>query len=322
MTESQSGPEERFFKPAPGGYVFQLNSPWLFGPSRRFLVDEAQKTEIAACFRRNRRTSLMLLIVLLALMSLASAAGIFWLSTHGSMLKVTITSVDGASTSYSQSIGANGADGVLTGAAGATVHFHVSGPPGEGATLTVTPFDAAGKAGGAAVTPFRPGAAKINLNDEKGRLVSSAILATEVGATPNVISLCNAIILIAIGVSVLALMNGYAWAKLHPLIAGLPRTDLRITFMERMRNSAKAISPKALPPIYVVILCAIGVIVMDASRLAGFLGGASSDDSVSFAMSLIISAYLFAYFVTLMVLRAKAKREEAQRNEPRGQTLE
>jgi hypothetical protein len=61
------GAEEAAFKPIPGGYVAQLPSSKLFGRSQRYLVNEAQKAEIAAALRRQRRLMLVLMPIPLAL---------------------------------------------------------------------------------------------------------------------------------------------------------------------------------------------------------------------------------------------------------------
>ena len=34
------------FKPVSDGYVFRAPSPWVVGPARHYLVNEAQKTEL------------------------------------------------------------------------------------------------------------------------------------------------------------------------------------------------------------------------------------------------------------------------------------
>ena len=46
MAGLYDGIEEAGFKRIDGGYVFQSRNPWFFGPSHRYLVDEAQKAEI------------------------------------------------------------------------------------------------------------------------------------------------------------------------------------------------------------------------------------------------------------------------------------
>jgi hypothetical protein len=79
MSRWYEGAEEAAFKPVPGGYVAQLPSPMLFGRPRRYLVNEAQKAEIAAALRRQRR--LMLLLVPIPLAA-ALVAGLVYAMSH------------------------------------------------------------------------------------------------------------------------------------------------------------------------------------------------------------------------------------------------
>ncbi len=48
MSSWYEGAPGAAFKPIAGGYLFQSRNPWLIGPSRRYLVTEAQKGEIVA----------------------------------------------------------------------------------------------------------------------------------------------------------------------------------------------------------------------------------------------------------------------------------
>lgn len=50
--------QSAIFKSVDGGYLYETPSPWLLGPSRRYIVDEAQKAELLAIAsdpRRGRR---------------------------------------------------------------------------------------------------------------------------------------------------------------------------------------------------------------------------------------------------------------------------
>jgi hypothetical protein len=60
--------EESSFKPVAGGYVFQAPHPWLFARSRTYLVNDAERTAIAACIRRRQKLMLVLLAVLFPVM--------------------------------------------------------------------------------------------------------------------------------------------------------------------------------------------------------------------------------------------------------------
>jgi hypothetical protein len=51
MAGLYDGLEEVAFKRVAGGYLFQANNPYFFGPKQRYLVNETQKAEIAPCLR-------------------------------------------------------------------------------------------------------------------------------------------------------------------------------------------------------------------------------------------------------------------------------
>jgi hypothetical protein len=67
------GAEEAAFKPASNGYVAQLPGPTLFGRPRSYVVNKAQKAEITAALRRQRR---MMLAVMLSLAPVGAAFGL------------------------------------------------------------------------------------------------------------------------------------------------------------------------------------------------------------------------------------------------------
>jgi hypothetical protein len=46
--------EAVLFKPTAGGYVFQAANPWVFGPMTRYIVSEAQKSELLAIIKPRR----------------------------------------------------------------------------------------------------------------------------------------------------------------------------------------------------------------------------------------------------------------------------
>jgi hypothetical protein len=46
--------EAVLFKPTAGGYVFQAANPWVFGPMTRYVVSEAQKSELLAIIKPRR----------------------------------------------------------------------------------------------------------------------------------------------------------------------------------------------------------------------------------------------------------------------------
>jgi hypothetical protein len=73
------GAEEAAFKPASNGYVAQLPGPTLFGRSRSYVVNRAQKAEIAAALRRQRR---LMLVLMLSLVPVGAAFGLIAAILH------------------------------------------------------------------------------------------------------------------------------------------------------------------------------------------------------------------------------------------------
>jgi hypothetical protein len=76
MGKWYEGAEEAAFKPVAGGYVFQPPSLyWPFARSRGYLVNEAQKAELADCLRRQRRRIFLLVVVYVFGFGLTAAVG-------------------------------------------------------------------------------------------------------------------------------------------------------------------------------------------------------------------------------------------------------
>jgi hypothetical protein len=75
MAKWYEGAEQAAFKPVAGGYVFQPPSlRWPFVRSPCYLVNEAQKADLVACLRRQRRqTFLVVMVFALAGLGLAAA---------------------------------------------------------------------------------------------------------------------------------------------------------------------------------------------------------------------------------------------------------
>jgi hypothetical protein len=75
MPKWYEGAEQAAFKPVAGGYAFQPPSlRWPFVRSPCYLVNEAQKTELVACLRRQRQqTFFVVMVFALAGMGLAVA---------------------------------------------------------------------------------------------------------------------------------------------------------------------------------------------------------------------------------------------------------
>jgi hypothetical protein len=73
-----SGLDERAaFKRTADGYVFRAPTPWLIGPARHYLVDEATKDEIACALSdiRTQRANMLILVLAAALVGLVVSIG-------------------------------------------------------------------------------------------------------------------------------------------------------------------------------------------------------------------------------------------------------
>jgi hypothetical protein len=82
MSYTRNIVEATRFKAVPGGYVFRMPNPWLFGKPDHYLVSEAQKTELLAILTP-RRPALRIFLAFV-LVALAGSAMVFLLRTFGS----------------------------------------------------------------------------------------------------------------------------------------------------------------------------------------------------------------------------------------------
>ena len=77
MTTRTSGTAAAYFKPKfkpiAGGYLFEAPSPWIFGPSRRYIVTEEQKSLLVGVLTP-RRPALALALMTVAILAFASGA--------------------------------------------------------------------------------------------------------------------------------------------------------------------------------------------------------------------------------------------------------
>ncbi len=73
------GMEEMLFKRAPEGYVYRAPNPWLFVGGQYYLLNEQQKTEIAARHRRIARYLAMAMLVTIGAGVIMAAP---WFDTH------------------------------------------------------------------------------------------------------------------------------------------------------------------------------------------------------------------------------------------------
>jgi hypothetical protein len=71
--------EAVLFKPAVGGYVFQAPNPWVFGPTRRYIVTATQKAELLAIIRPRRPVLWTAGIVIGILLWAAAVATAMWI---------------------------------------------------------------------------------------------------------------------------------------------------------------------------------------------------------------------------------------------------
>lgn len=61
-----AGMEELSFKRVPEGWVYRAPNPWLVGRARHYLLDEAQKSEVAGHLRRAWRLTLLGIVAVVA----------------------------------------------------------------------------------------------------------------------------------------------------------------------------------------------------------------------------------------------------------------
>lgn len=60
--------DELSFKSVPEGWIFRAPTPWLFGPGRHYLIDQAQKCELSGHLRRMYRVLDRALIIIVAVL--------------------------------------------------------------------------------------------------------------------------------------------------------------------------------------------------------------------------------------------------------------
>jgi hypothetical protein len=244
MAGLYEGLEEVGFKRTADGYVFQTNSRWFIGPKRRYLVTEAQKAEIAACIRDTLRFLKPIALAAAVLIPVTIAGAVFWLASLGGTLTVTETH-GGETTTYTQSIGLTGSTGTLKGPDSHVV-FHVSGPPSDRATVTVTGFGSNGQSGTPAVMMFGADGSNVWISGEGDQVLASAHLSGRAGATNWAIALDVVAVALALYLPYLAFIHIYSVRRLEPLLVGLPRSETKITMREGAERFAAKMSVKLL----------------------------------------------------------------------------
>jgi hypothetical protein len=246
MAGLYDGLEDVAFKRTEGGYVFQTNNRFLIGPRRRFLVNEAQKADIAACMRETLRRIKPFVFLMMAALPAAIVGLIYWFVATSATLTVIVVDSGGKTEIHEQAIGRHGATGTLAGADGSSAAYRVSGPPGAGATVTTTAITASGKVGATSVVPFDAAGTIINMADAKKRIVRSAKLIGRTGPTRTAAALFAAGVSLGLIGLYIAAIHIYSMARLNPLLAGLPRTNERIGMREGFDRFAAKVSIKLL----------------------------------------------------------------------------
>jgi hypothetical protein len=307
MAGLYEGLEEVAFKRIPDGYVFQTNNLWLFGPRRRFLVNEAQKRAVAACIRETLISIKPFVFIAAVLIPLALIGGTVWLALQGGTLNVAETHVGSSTTTYSQMIGQSGSTGTLTSDSSRVV-FHVSGPPGDGATVTVTGFDPHGNPGRPAVVAFGAGGTNVNLADDSGHVIATAHLSGRIGAPGRVIAIDAVLLSLALFLPYLAAIHIYSMRRLEPLLVGLPRSSTRITMREGIERFAAKVSAKLM--VVMAGSAALGL-GLNLFNLAGAMFMRHSTNLEIPIFGTVVSGFGAIYFAYLVMLRLRMNRSPA-----------
>jgi hypothetical protein len=210
------------------------------------LVNEAQKAELAACTRETLRRIKPFVFATMIALPAAIGGLIFWFVSSSATLTVIVVDGNGKTEIHDQAIGRHGATGTLAGADGSSVTFRVSGPPGAGATAAVTAITATGKVGATSVMPFDAAGVTINMADASKHIVRRAKLVARTGPTRTAGGLFAAGVSLGLFGLYIAALHIYSMRRLNPLLAGLPRTDQRISLREGFDRFAAKVSVKLL----------------------------------------------------------------------------
>ena len=306
MASLYEGVEEIGFHKVAGGYLFQPTSPWLFGARPCYFVSEDQKRAIAACIRETLRRVKPFVFAAAVVIPIILIGGTFWLALRDSVLRVTIIDAKGAVSHHSQMLGSSGADGEVEGVSGSKIVFHVSGPPGKGATIRYAFVNAAGKAGPAYALPFEASGARFNMAGPDGKIVNTAMVLGLRGATHERIFLYAALLGLLTFAPYFALLTLYSARRLRPLTANLPRSQLRIEARRSAQNIAGQASLKLLA---LKGLCGLGGLVGNALYFWTTTADGRSTLSLSFVgIGLAASALMTVRVAYLVFLRIRTRR--------------
>jgi hypothetical protein len=309
MAGLYDGLEDVAFKRTEGGYVFQTNNRFLIGPRRRFLVNEAQKADIAACMRETLRRIKPFVFLMMAALPAAIVGLIYWFVATSATLTVIVVDSGGKTEIHEQAIGRHGATGTLAGADGSSAAYRVSGPPGAGATVTTTAITASGKVGATSVVPFDAAGTIINMADAKKRIVRSAKLIGRTGPTRTAAALFAAGVSLGLIGLYIAAIHIYSMARLNPLLAGLPRTNERIGTREGFDRFAAKVSIKLLA---VMGFGAAAMLTGSAINMANFFATHRPLDQLPFLLvTAVASLIVGAQIAYLVVLRVRQRRRSA-----------
>ena len=309
MAGLYDGLEDVAFKRTEGGYVFQTNNRFLIGPRRRFLVNEAQKADIAACMRETLRRIKPFVFLMMAALPAAIVGLIYWFVVTSATLTVIVVDSGGKTEIHEQAIGRHGATGTLAGADGSSAAYRVSGPPGAGATVTTTAITASGKVGATSVVPFDAAGTIINMADAKKRIVRSAKLIGRTGPTRTAAALFAAGVSLGLIGLYIAAIHIYSMARLNPLLAGLPRTNERIGMREGFDRFAAKVSIKLLA---VMGFGAAAMLTGSAINMANFFATHRPLDQLPFLLvTAVASLIVGAQIAYLVVLRVRQRRRSA-----------
>lgn len=310
MAGLYEGLEEVGFKQVAGGYVLQTSNPWLVGPRRFYFVTEAQKAAIAGCIRETLRRIRPFVFAAAVVMPCVLIGAVVWFATRGATLSVSEVDAAGKATAHTLPIGAHGAAGTLMGAAGSSLIYKVSGAPGNGATLTVTPIGPTGKAGTPCTVRFDMPGTKITLRGDHDRIIRTAMLVGRTGPTRGATVLFSVLLTAAMFAVYLASLHLYGMARLRPLLAGLPRSNERITLSEGIDRFAARISNKLLA---VIGTGAIAALIANGINLIGAIH-ASRPIDVSTLVGPAGSVLATAYFAYLLAAKLALKRKATAAN--------
>ena len=309
MAGLYDGLEEVPFKRVSSGYLFQTNNPWFFGPKRRYLVNEAQKAEIAACIRDSLRRIKPFVFVAMVLIPAILIGSIFWFATRGGTLNVTIVESGGLTTSYSQPIGPHGSSGTLPGVNGSSIDFQVSGLPGGSSKVTFRGLAPTGKTGTPIIVRFDPAGATINITDGKTRIVRTATLVGRVGPTRTAVMLFSLLVTIGLFGVYVGLVHVYSMSRLRPLLLDLPPSADRITFAENILRFGANISNKLLA---LLAFGAAMALLGNALNVADAFFSHRSFDNPFLLITAGVSILLIGQVVGLAILKARAPRSASE----------